>query len=522
MATEKFNITPHDDVELGFPRTSLDYYASIPISGINNETGVILSIPGFGSTADSEYYLEKLNPYLANKYNCVVVSLNYFGIFRSTQFKLDHIFIENMEKTYQIPANYWDHIKSEKELLLKAIQVLESKGMETLDPRCQILKLTLRDEYQSFGFLPAIDCLTVLGDVLRRFPQINKQKIIAYGSSYGGYIAMLCGKFAPDTFSVIIDNSGFSRAEMNYIVGREILVNDYVQRVSWNNKIYTIPFAFNNPWTIMDETSPTYFGDSKKLIRSLLVREHRTSSKTRYYMFHCESDDIASVEDKDNVASLLENYNQTYYKRITAKDIDGVLFKKYGHAMDASLRKLFDHVAELDKEYGLLKNDNANDFSMNVDRLFNCGNQDYLFRFNVNYTVNVEILDKVKTDYSLIKAFKLMVQIKDLSDSMSEALEYVMSKAMDDESSVTTTIMQDILDAYSAINNQISGFIDYLPPNKIRIYSEDLRRALTDIIFLYENGDWKRLENLLSSRVIPSFNNWKTEMDVVFEPYVTH
>jgi cephalosporin-C deacetylase-like acetyl esterase len=103
---------------------------------------------------------------------------------------------------------------------------LKKKGLNSIDPRCQITGITDRNEYQSFGFLPALDCLTVLGDVLNRFPMINKKKIIAYGSSYGGYIAMLCGKYAPNTFSVIIDNSGFSRAELKYIAGYETLLVD--------------------------------------------------------------------------------------------------------------------------------------------------------------------------------------------------------------------------------------------------------------------------------------------------------
>lgn len=71
---------------------------------------------------------------------------------------------------------------------------------------------------------------------------------------------MLCGKFAPNTFSVIIDNSGFSRAQMNHITGKEILENDYNVSVNYNNKTYTVPFAYNNPWTILDETSPTILG----------------------------------------------------------------------------------------------------------------------------------------------------------------------------------------------------------------------------------------------------------------------
>lgn len=409
MSTQAFTIKPLEDFELGFQRKELDYYVTLPHEGINEGTGVILSIPGFGGIANSEYYLEKLNPYLADKYNCIVVSMNYFGIFRGIRTKIDETFINNMEKIYGVSGDYWSEISSENDFYIKVAQLLESKGLNTLDPRCQPLKLTERDEYQSFGFLPAIDCLTVLGDILMKYPKINTRKIIAYGSSYGGYIAMLCGKFAPNTFSVIIDNSGFSHAEMKHIVSREIYDNDFVFNMNLNNKNYAIPFAYNNPWTILDETSTKYFGDANKLIRSLLVREHRVQSDTRYYIFHCEKDEIASIKDKDKVVSLLSNYNQTYYKRVTKDDIDGKLFKKYGHAMDASLRKLFDHVVELDKEHGLLKEKGTNDFHENEEKLFHCGSKNYVINFKDTFTMDIMITNNVKTDYELISSIPIIL-----------------------------------------------------------------------------------------------------------------
>ncbi|MFK2827245.1 hypothetical protein QYG89_16635, partial [Bacillus sp. B190/17] len=69
MGTQAFTIKPLEDIEVGFRRKELDYYVTLPHKGINEETGVILSIPGFGGVANSEYYLEKLNPYLADKSN---------------------------------------------------------------------------------------------------------------------------------------------------------------------------------------------------------------------------------------------------------------------------------------------------------------------------------------------------------------------------------------------------------------------------------------------------------------------
>lgn len=520
MGTLKYKIKPHEDIELGFVREELDYYITLPSVGVTEETGIILTIPGFGGLANSIYQSEKLNSYLAEKYNCIVVSLNYFGIYRGSEMKLDDYFFRNMEKVYGIPYSYWDNISSENEFYIEVGKLLASKGISKLDPQCQALKLTGRQEYQSFGFLPALDYLTVLGEVLKNYPVVNKKKIIAYGSSYGGYIAMLCGKFAPNTFSVIIDNSGFSRSVMKYIVGREILESDFDVNVNVDNKMYTIPFSYNNPWTIMDETSPYYFGDSHKQIRNLLIREHRVKSNTRYYIFHCQEDHIASVEDKDKLATLLMNYNSTYYKRVGKSDIDGELYKTYGHAMNASLRKLFDHVADQEREYGLVKETSKNEFLDNKTNLFNCGNKNYIFNFKNDYTMNVTITDNIKTDYNLINSFHVMSQLLDICDSIEEGLDYIVATISDGDYNNIFRVILDILKAHTAINLQMSKFSKFLSENNLISVNEEFKNSLLKVAEYFNNEEWVLFESHLVQQVRPCFLSWKKEMDSTLSPYI--
>ncbi|AIQ61279.1 DUF2920 family protein [Paenibacillus borealis] len=513
-------IKPHDDIELGFVREELDYYISIPYEGITESTGIILTIPGFGGLANTSYQLEKLNPYLAEKYNCVVVSINYFGIYRGVKTLTDSLFTENMKNIYGVPSDYWDNISSDNDFYTKVGQLLESKGLSQLDPRCQALRITERNEYQSFGFLPALDHLAVLGDVLRRYPLLDKKKIIAYGSSYGGYIAMLCGKFAPNTFSVIIDNSGFSRSEMKHIVGREIFEPDFAVNLNYNNKSYTLNYAYNNPWTILDETSPNYFGDSHKLIRNLLAREHRIPSETRYYLFHCEEDHIASVKDKDMVATLLTNYNFTYYKRIGEADLDGALFKNYTHAMNASLRKLFDYVAELDLKYGLTKELSENEFSKNTLHSMNCGRSSYIFEFRENFTMNVTIRDNIKTDYDLKHSFQLMRSMLDICDSIEEGFDFILNKISEQNYNEAATVMQDVLDAYTTINQQLDSLSNLLNENNLAPLNAQFNDHLLEAVMYFNQDSWGPLEDELSQQVVPCFLIWKTEIHSIFSPYL--
>ncbi|OKP85816.1 hypothetical protein A3844_15800 [Paenibacillus helianthi] len=522
MGTLGFKIKPHADIELGFCREDLDYYVTLPVKGVTDRTGLILSIPGFGGLANSTYQIEKLNPYLAEKYNCIVVSLNYFGIYRGIETIMDDNFLRNMEFIYGVPSAYWSDISSENDFYVKLGEILESKGVAQLDPRCQALKSTARNEYQSFGFLPALDCLTVLGDVIRKYPNLNKRKIIAYGSSYGGYIAMLCGKFAPNLFSVIIDNSGFSRAQMKHIVGREILEHDYVVTVNYNNKPYTVPFAYNNPWTILDDTSPFYFGDSHKQIRNLLLREHRVKSDTRYYIFHCEEDQIASVEDKDKVAALLSNYNSTYYKRVGINDLDGVLFKKYTHAMNASLRKLFDYAAEQDKEYGLEKRQSANEFSTNNVNILNCGSKNYIFNFKEDFTMDVTITENIKTDYNLIFSLQLMRNLLDICESIDEGFDFIVTNITDKNYNEAAVVMQDIVDAHTTINLQIDTFSMFLSKNNLHSVGIQFKDSLLEAVVHFNNDSWDLLNNQISQQTVPDFLLWKNELQNTFSPYLNH
>lgn len=514
---ERFTITPHEDIELGIERPDIDYYVSLP-NQINAETGIILSIPGFGSIANSTYYTEKLNPYLANKYNCIVVSINYFGILRTNEIELSDEFIQQMKKIYGVPEDHWRFTDSVNDIFYKITHLLKEKGIQHLDPRCQLTRITERFEYQSFGFLPALDCLMVLGDVLNRYPEINKKKIIAYGSSYGGYIAMLCGKYAPNTFSMIIDNSGFSRAELKYIVGYETLQADHLENLMLDGEKYNIISSYNNPWTIMDETSPQYFGDSHKLIRNLYVKDHRMPSETRYYSFHCEKDDIASVEDKDKVMQLLSRYNQTYYKRVTENDIDGELFKSFSHSMQASLRKLFDHVADLDKSNNLLKGSPKTDFDNETKHIFNCGEKNYVFQYSKDKTLKVKINNNVKKDYQFIPYLSAMDSVLKFTKSISKQFEVMQKHLHKKEYEASGMILEEILSKYDNGMKQLELFILILPLNNIQSLNDELISTFSALINFYEQGQWDAALNLLSKKVLSTFKNWRSELFRVIEP----
>ena len=387
MAREKrFTVTPHRDIELGIRKSVLEYFLTFPDS-VGPETGLIFSIPGFGDKAASPYQRDKLRPYLADKYDCIVCGVNYTG---SSMYCGERLtmeappqFADRIRVYYGIAPESYIHDQTCDFDRLSSLLV--KRGINRLNPHCRILRKNMDDEYESFGFLPAIEHLQVLGDILKR-QVINKKRVIAFGSSYGGYLALLLGKFAPHTFSAIVDNSGFVRAlpaqvcpqEFLFIEGNCLTINQVV-----------FPHINETPWTVVDETSPRYFSDSHRKIRSLLVPEHVTHSETKYFIFHCEQDSVAPTAEKDLCVKILQSKGVSVdYRRIGPAGIDGKIFKKMEHSMSASLRGIFDLVAG---NGNLKKNDGGTDFDFDHVNRFNCGDKAYEFHFERESGLRVEI-----------------------------------------------------------------------------------------------------------------------------------
>lgn len=142
--------------------------------------------------------------------------------------------------------------------------IVIQKNISSLEERLA-LKQHSAHKYSSFGFMPAIGYLTVVYQILQDY-KINKKNIIAFGSSYGGYIVSLMGKITPNTFSLIIDNSEFCKAQLEEIYGKgRKALNRYV-----NDRRYEIPIITDTIWS-NDESSEFYFSDAHRQIRSLLI-----------------------------------------------------------------------------------------------------------------------------------------------------------------------------------------------------------------------------------------------------------
>lgn len=155
-----FKIFGHPNIYNNYSPRELMIYFSEPDSGVNENTGIVLLISGFGGNANSNVY-KKMRCNFADKYNLVTVQCDYFG---------------------------WEFMQSSP----------LPEG---------------RNNFNDMGLMQALDNITAVVAVEQIIAdnnlKYNAGKIIAYGHSHGAYISYLCNVMAPNLFSLIIDNSAW-------------------------------------------------------------------------------------------------------------------------------------------------------------------------------------------------------------------------------------------------------------------------------------------------------------------------
>jgi hypothetical protein len=362
---------PHPDIELGVARTPMTYTARLPAEGINSDTGLILYIGGYGMNPGDGYTASLLS-YLADRHNCVAAAFNYFGA-RMIAGTADRIvphpdFFQNLTAHYGLTVSVSPEIAME-EILARIATLLAQNGIARLPDDCRLINRS--QEYNSMGFLPALDGLTVVHDLMRTFA-LNKTRLFLLGTSYGGYIAGLIAKFAPRTFRMIVDNSGFSSAN-----------DDRPAVLGWQ-KLFMNGVAMlcqNVPSWSPDPGSPHFFSKERQTIRNLLCRAHVFPGTGRIYAYHSATDTVAPTERKQRLRDTYKDRVAYELAIIDENQIDGRNFKTLAHGMNASLRGLFDLSHEKFLRDGGALSD-ATDFDHAGDYVFACGAQDYRIAFS--------------------------------------------------------------------------------------------------------------------------------------------
>lgn len=533
---KKYSIdAPNDPEVIVKVRESLEYYMVFP-TGYNEKEkyGLVFCISGYGQTADSEYYSDKLCPYISDKYNIISVGVRYHNDER-TKPNLS-VNIPAICNFYNINQDYFN--VGNKTIIDRLFDLIIDRGIFSLDARLA-LSTEAYHKYSSFGFMPAIDHLSVLSEILNNF-NIDRRNIMAFGTSYGGYVASLMAKYAPQTFSLVIDNSGFCLSQLQEILGGKFGgATGSIPRYL-NGRRYEIPINASTLWST-DETSDLYFSDAHKQIRNLLIEEHRVKSNTMYCCYHSVKDDLVPISLKDKMYEILSKYNSTYYKRVEEKDIDGKLFKTSEHGMNASLRKMFDYSMVKYRENGHEANE-LTDFDLGLTNCFVCLDKQYNFSFSdrglyvsidklkrdsslpniesKDIVVNLEEVLPEKSKRTISNNLEVIKNILDLIPTMKEGLEYLLQNSNNGNLKDGINVAEDFKYCISSIENSIYSDVMELPENQIESKTNRIRESLDMLFSEYKMNNRENAIKTIETYLIPSFDVWEEELTRVLQPII--
>jgi len=290
---------------------------SIPQRGTNDDTGIVLLVPGFGGSIDSRVY-KKMRETFADTYNLVTVQCDYFG----------HKFMQNANEI-TFPHDMLKRKLSKEDF--EALMADQSKlydiiGAYSTQFTCKAVIHETENEFADMSYMQAIDNITAVEAVKIILKEndlpFNHNKIFGYGHSQGAYILHLANRMAPHLFSYIIDNS-------SWVYPLYLHSNRYLYQTIGKAKV-AMEFEYMARSYLKDKTALTLHNLYKGFNNGAYI-----------YSLLGTTDNLVNVQDKKASISRL---NYTHFELIDQNKVDGEIFKSTNHGLDADFLKLFDAV----------------------------------------------------------------------------------------------------------------------------------------------------------------------------------
>ncbi len=339
-----------DDVELEIPRVSpLIYHCTAPRAG--PAQGLVVLMPGFGEDASADYQ-GKLRAYIAERYQLAVASVEHHCVSsRLSTGASVRVPPANLVRIRALCAAYGSEFLPGD--IEKSIAGLGEKLPELAIGGVLVPQ---NGDYQNFGVLQAMDYLTVLGRLNSHEKlSFDRRNIILFGSSHGGYIAHLVAKFAANSISAVVSNSGY----LGVGAGTRRFISGEVDpaQIHFSGNIETIQpveslravLLLNTitPWTTGSIVNGRSFDEGHSEIRDLTkhleIRSRTTLCPVQYRMIHSTRDSMEPCAAWRSYAQALrDNRNEVEFVEVTEQDVDGQFIKTLDHGLGASLRGLFD------------------------------------------------------------------------------------------------------------------------------------------------------------------------------------
>lgn len=262
------------------------YFSTPNEENMNEETGILLIISGFGANSNSNVY-KKMREKFADKYNLVTIQCDYFG---------------------------WEFMQSD----------LQNMTIESYGSEYKVVMNEDIDNFNDMSIMQAIDNITatlkVMDILYSNNYKINTKKIMIMGQSQGAYLAYLCNTMCRNLYTHILDNSAWTYPK-------------YLE----DNRCLTVDSNLGQVYVQFEYLAKKIALEPSCLKLDSLYKGYKNSCKIVCY--HGTNDFLIKHNEKYNIIKNIENL---VYNEISQDKIDGEVFKNNDHGLGADFIKLFD------------------------------------------------------------------------------------------------------------------------------------------------------------------------------------
>ncbi|MGE5403411.1 MAG: DUF2920 family protein [Candidatus Saccharibacteria bacterium] len=293
--------------EFGYTR-KFNMFIKGPRSGIDANTGILLVVHNKGQEAGHEFF-QALRREWADRYNVLVVGVDYLGTHSCSnpawRLQISPYSINKLVSMMpeEIRPTDLENVEIDIQALLRSY---EDSGIEKIEEGFLVFNDSYSgSEYWDFGLIQAMDIIYAYRVALEICRQndlfINERRSFIYGYGEGGHIAQMCGRLAPNTFSLIADMGGPVFASPQQMVPFEarFFVNEKLP-------LYNIiaPLVFVQLYTL-DKNSEFVLTQDMVQIRNLTRFIPKTNCQ--YVMFSHPEDVVTTQIGRDY---LVERMNE--------------------------------------------------------------------------------------------------------------------------------------------------------------------------------------------------------------------
>ena len=148
-----------------------------------------------------------------------------------------------------------------------------------------------------------VDCLNAVRKTLEVYPSLNKRRIISFGGSQGGHIAVLMSIFSPNTFALVVSASGISHItpELAGWAGRDFSEDELEIR-----NVVKMASLIPCPVVLMHGTADTELPEGHT--RNLEDGLHAAGKEVRVKYYEGGGHSLAPVSDRKSATVELADY----------------------------------------------------------------------------------------------------------------------------------------------------------------------------------------------------------------------